>query len=126
MTGTDGEPTLGEVARAIAQLREDFRGEFAGISQRLDKFVLAEVYAADRRAADDRLHEMNRHIEDLRVDRRADLKSAEETRRADLKTLDEARRIDEARAAALRRWVIGSILIPLGIVLLPYLLAHQK
>ena len=122
MAGIDSEPTLGEVARAVALLRDDMRGGFDAIGVRLDKFVLAEVYAADRRGFEERLVETNRHIEDIRQTHRADAKAAEEVRLRDLKEASEARQRDESRQASQRRWLIGSVTVPICIVLIQFLM----
>lgn len=61
------EPTLGEIARLVGDLRQDVREDFAGINARLDQFVLREVYAADRTALDLRLTRMEREAENSRA-----------------------------------------------------------
>ncbi|MFC6885279.1 MULTISPECIES: hypothetical protein [Actinomadura] len=61
------DPTLGELARVLADFRADVRDDFTAINTRLDTFVLRDVYAADRAALEFRLARMEREAEAARA-----------------------------------------------------------
>ncbi|WP_147409088.1 hypothetical protein [Kitasatospora xanthocidica] len=96
------EPTLGELQRALLQLREDQRDGIAGLREnlrtdlqvlagRIEQAVTKDVYVADQRLVDQRLVVIER---DLAAEARA-------------------REAAEAAAVGGRRWLIGAFLAPL-------------
>lgn len=100
-----GEPTAGEVDRALRQFREDIRDDLrdlsaqvrdlgAQLNARLDKMVTLDVYHADKLRADERHIDLRDEVRDLRVKRDGDAK---------------------ARTTE-RRWVMGAIILPLGAI----------
>ncbi|MEU3559653.1 hypothetical protein [Kitasatospora sp. NPDC006786] len=96
------EPTLGELQRALLQLREDQRDGIAGLREnlradlqvlagRIEQAVTKDVYSSDQRLVDQRLVVIER---DLTAEARA-------------------RESAEAAAVAARRWLIGAFVAPL-------------
>ncbi|MEU3566879.1 hypothetical protein AB0E96_00390 [Kitasatospora sp. NPDC036755] len=96
------EPTLGELQRALLQLRADQRDGIAGLREnlrtdlqvlagRIEQAVTKDVYVADQRLVDQRLVVIER---DLAAEARA-------------------REAAEAAAVANRRWLIGAFFAPL-------------
>lgn len=67
---TPNDPTLWELHRALQQLREDLRSDFAAFASQLEKMVTKDVYQADQRAVKQRL--------DL-LERQQDAEAAERT-----------------------------------------------
>ena len=85
------EPTNGELGRLIQALRADVREDLGLINQRLDKVVPLDVYTIEKTALADRVT-----------------------------ALEQAREKDATRITATRRWVIGTVITVVA-VLLPYL-----
>jgi hypothetical protein len=65
------EPGPGELARMFEDFRRDVRDDFAQILQRLDKFVLREVYETQREADQEAIKDLKKRAEsrarDVRV-----------------------------------------------------------
>ncbi len=72
------EPTLGELARLIGDMRQDQRDDFAAVNARLDGYVLREVFlttlasleqrmAAEKVAFEVRMSRMERDAESARA-----------------------------------------------------------
>ncbi|WP_328404010.1 hypothetical protein OHS70_34285 [Streptomyces sp. NBC_00390] len=57
---TPNDPTLWELHRALQQLREDLRSDFAAFASQLEKMVTKDVYQADQRAVQQRLEILER------------------------------------------------------------------
>ena len=102
MTAPGPEPTLWELQRAIAQMRDDqrdgiaqlradLRGDIAALTARLEQVVTKDVYLADQRATSQRMEVLERDL------------AAEISDRED----------DQAKAAAGRRWLVGAFVAPL-------------
>lgn len=63
MTAVGGEPTLGEIARQIETLRGDVR-------LALDERLRTDVYRAEQRGAEDRMHALETRLAVSEEDRR--------------------------------------------------------
>jgi hypothetical protein len=100
------EPTPGEVDRALQQLRTDVREDIrdlasalrdglAGINSRLDKTPSLDVYQVDKLRAEERHGDLRERIKGL-----------------------EDERVATARTRTTeRRWVIGAVILPIGVAL---------
>lgn len=66
---TPNDPTLWELHRALQQLREDLRSDFAAFASQLEKMVTKDVYQADQRAVQQRLELLKRQ-QDAEADER--------------------------------------------------------
>lgn len=84
------EPSLGELGRLIQALRTDVRDDLAQLNTRLDQVVPLNVYAIEKGAIIDRVT-----------------------------ALERARAGDAERVIALRRWLIGAVIVPLIGLLIP-------
>lgn len=80
----DNEITNRELARRLESFALDVRGDLAEITRRLDLYVLREVYAAEQKATETRISNLERRWHD-----------ADEQRRSD------------------RRWLIAGVILPL-------------
>ncbi|GAA2218433.1 hypothetical protein GCM10010400_75680 [Streptomyces aculeolatus] len=85
------EPTNGELGRLIQALRSDVRDDLGQINARLDRVVPMDVYTVEKTTITDRVT-----------------------------ALEQAREKDATRITATRRWVIGTVITVVA-VLLPYL-----
>lgn len=105
------EPTPGEVDRSLQQFRQDIREDFrelsrsvregfAQMSARLDKVPSLDVYNADKLRAEEKNAELRERI----------------------KAIEEGREADAKSHAANRRWIIGAILVPVGVAILEVIL----
>ena len=108
------DPTTGEVGRALEALRQQFRDDIETLrsdqrtfrtdtNARLDRTLPLDVYAADQRAERLRFDQLHDDLSELREARKED-----------------AERIEHAKAdrAANRKWLIASMIIPIGIAIL--------
>ncbi|MFB7424751.1 hypothetical protein ACFC0K_15910 [Streptomyces hydrogenans] len=86
------EPTLWELHRAVAQLREDqrddlaqlrddLRGDIAALANRLTEVVTVDVYRADQRNVVQRIDSLERELEEVKRERTQDREQATTTRR---------------------------------------------
>lgn len=94
------EPTLGELGRRLDDRITDVRDDIAQLGRRVDSKVDAALYEVKHQAV---LKEI------------ADLKAA-------LVRLQTQRDQDASRVAATRRWLIGTVIVPIVGILLAYLL----
>ncbi|MFI2367314.1 hypothetical protein [Streptomyces sp. NPDC018833] len=85
------EPTNGELGRLIESLRTDMREDLGQLNARLDRVVPMDVYTIEKTALSERVS-----------------------------TLETQREKDADRITGTRRWVIGTVITVLA-VLLPYL-----
>jgi len=81
------EITNAEVGRRLDNLDRHVRDEFGDLSRQLDRFVLREVYQAER-----------------------------ESRDARLSALEQAQREEADQRKALARWVISAVIIPIAVL----------
>jgi hypothetical protein len=87
------EPTLGELGRRLDDRIKDVRDDITQLGRRIDDKVDARVYQIQHDALNARI------------------------------TAVEAQRVQDAnRIAATRRWLIGTVIVPIVAVLLAYLL----
>lgn len=87
------EPTLGELGRLIQATRSDTRDDLAALSARLDKLVSVDVYTIEKSVVIERVT-----------------------------ALETARAKDAEKVSALRRWLIGAVIVPLVGVLIPVII----
>ncbi|MFJ4412966.1 hypothetical protein [Streptomyces sp. NPDC088925] len=90
------DPTPWELLRAMQQMRDDLRSDFADFAARLAEMVTTAEYAADRRADDIRMTALEREAEDARQERVE----------------------DQQRAAAARRLAVTALVAPLVVSVL--------
>ena len=83
----DQEVTNAELGRRIDAFSKSVHEDLAELRQQLTQYVLREVYQAEKRASDDRIAGLQKRLDD-----------AEERRRAD------------------RRWLIGTVTLPIAFV----------
>jgi hypothetical protein len=104
----DDPVTLGELGRRID-------AGFASVNARLDTKVSAEVLALQQAAQDERHKALAEQVAMLRKD----IEKHDEA----MEAREEA---DEKRIRDYRRWLVGAIVIPVMVVLLPLLLTRGK
>ncbi|MFE3577954.1 hypothetical protein [Streptomyces vinaceus] len=87
MTGPNQDPTPWELLRAVQQLRDDLRADFAALASRLEQMVTKDVYAADQRAAEQRIGTLEGDLDELREQREREATDARTNRRLALSAL---------------------------------------
>lgn len=78
------EPTNAEIVRRLESFVLDVRNDLAEITRRLDLYVLREVYAAEQKSIESRIHNLESRW-----------READDQRRSD------------------RRWLIAGVILPL-------------
>jgi alkylation response protein AidB-like acyl-CoA dehydrogenase len=94
------EPTLGELGRRLDDRIRDVRDDLERADRRIDTRVDGQVYQVQHQA-------VMKEIADLKADNAA---------------LRAERLRDAEKVAAMRRWLIGAVIVPIVAVLLAYLL----
>ncbi|MFF7613511.1 hypothetical protein [Streptomyces lavendulae] len=87
MTGPNQDPTPWELLRAVQQLRDDLRADFAALASRLEQMVTKDVYAADQRAVEQRIGTLEGDLDELREQREREAADARTNRRLALSAL---------------------------------------
>lgn len=87
MTGPTQDPTPWELLRAVQQLRDDLRADFAALASRLEQMVTKDVYAADQRAVEQRIGTLEGDLDELREQREREAADARTNRRLALSAL---------------------------------------
>lgn len=105
------DPSLGELGRLIQALRGDVRDDMAQINQRLDRLVSLDVYTVEKAAMSKDIADLTKLIEQLAAKQETDIKSVREQRDKDAE-----------RVTQTRRWMVGTVLIPLLGLLLPVII----
>lgn len=103
--------SLGELGRIIQGLRTDVRDDMAQIQQRLDRLVSLDVYTVEKGA-------MSKDIADLTKD----LEQLTAKHENDMKAVRDQRDKDADRVTQTRRWMVGTVLIPLLGLILPVII----
>ncbi|MEU2592371.1 hypothetical protein ABZ649_04695 [Streptomyces albidoflavus] len=81
MTAPSQDPTPWELLRALQQMRDDLRGDFAQFTARLAEMVTRIQYEADRRADDLRVSALEADLQEVREDRDRERQQAAANRR---------------------------------------------
>ena len=105
------EPTLGELGRLIQALRGDVRDDMLSINQRLDRLVSLDVYTVEKAALSKDLAELTKVVGHLA-----------DKHEQDVKALRDQRDKDADRVTQTRRWMVGTVLIPLLGLILPVII----
>lgn len=100
------EPSLGELGRLIQALRGDVRDDMAQLNARLDRLVNIDVYTAEKAAMVKDIADLNKAVEQL---------AAKEAQ--DVAAIQEQRQRDASEMTQTRRWLIGSVISLLGLVI---------
>ncbi|MFE7093288.1 hypothetical protein [Streptomyces erythrochromogenes] len=87
MTSPNQDPTPWELLRAVQQLRDDLRADFAALASRLEQMVTKDVYAADQRAVEQRIGNLEDDLDELREQREREAADARTNRRLALSAL---------------------------------------
>ncbi|WP_327385562.1 hypothetical protein [Streptomyces sp. NBC_01207] len=87
MTGPTQDPTPWELLRAVQQLRDDLRADFAALASRLEHMVTKDVYAADQRAVEQRIGTLEGDLDELREQREREAADTRTNRRLALSAL---------------------------------------
>ncbi|MFJ7422723.1 hypothetical protein ACIQXD_29590 [Streptomyces uncialis] len=95
-TGPNQDPTPWELLRALQQMRDDLRSDFADLVARLAEMVTRESYAADRRTDEIRIQALEAGLAEERRER--------ERERAEVRTN--------------RRLAVSALVAPLALVLI--------
>lgn len=96
------EPTPGELGRRLDDRIRDVLADIDRIDRRLDRKVAADVYEVQQQA-------VMKEIADLKADNAA---------------IRAERLRDAEKVAAMRRWLIGAVIVPIVAVVLAYLLTR--
>ncbi|TQK44397.1 hypothetical protein FBY35_5901 [Streptomyces sp. SLBN-118] len=81
MTAPNQDPTPWELMRAMQQLRDDLRADLAALGTRLEQMVTKDVYAADQRAAAQRMASLEDDLRDVQQQRESEKLEARTNRR---------------------------------------------
>ncbi|WP_405889467.1 hypothetical protein OG427_02795 [Streptomyces sp. NBC_00133] len=81
MTAPNQDPTPWELMRAMQQLRDDLRADLAALGTRLEQMVTKDVYAADQRAAAQRMASLEDDLRDVQQHRESEKLEARTNRR---------------------------------------------
>ncbi|WP_406738580.1 hypothetical protein OG365_24495 [Streptomyces sp. NBC_00853] len=81
MNGPNQDPTPWELLRAVQQLRDDLRADFAALASRMEQMVTKDVYAADQRALSQRIGTLQGDLNELREQREREESDARTNRR---------------------------------------------
>jgi hypothetical protein len=100
------EPTLGELGRLIQALRGDVRDDMAQLNVRLDRLVNIDVYTAEKAAMAKDITDLGKAMEQLAAKEAQDVAAIQEQRQRDANEITQT-----------RRWLIGSVLSLLGLVI---------
>lgn len=102
------DPSLGELGRLIQALRGDVRDDMAQIQMRLDRLVSLDVYNVEKAAMSKDIADLTKFAEQLATKHEADVKAIRDQRDK-----------DADRVTQTRRWMVGTVLIPLLGMVLP-------
>ncbi|MFD7769868.1 hypothetical protein [Streptomyces sp. NPDC059787] len=69
MSAFNQDPTPWELLRAMQQMRDDLRADFAAFAARLAEMVTKNEYAADRRADEIRLNALEADLNEVKNER---------------------------------------------------------
>lgn len=105
------DPSLGELGRLIQALRGDVRDDMAQINQRLDRLVSLDVYTVEKAAMSKDIADLAKALEQLAARHEQDIKAVRDQRETD------ANRVTQTR-----RWMVGTVLIPLLGLILPVII----
>jgi histidinol dehydrogenase len=100
--------SLGELGRIIQALRGDVRDDMAQIQQRLDRLVSLDVYTVEKAALSKDIADLTKTVEQLTAKHDKDIKDVHDQRNK-----------DADRVTQTRRWMVGTVLIPLLGLILP-------
>ena len=100
--------SLGELGRIIQALRGDVRDNMAQINQRLDRLVSIDVYTVEKAAMSKDIADLTRDVEQLAAKHDQDIRLVQDQRNK-----------DADRVTQTRRWMVGTVLIPLLGLILP-------
>lgn len=81
MTPPTQDPTPWELLRAMQQMRDDLRADFAEFASRLAEMVTKDSYAADRRTDELRLRALEADLAEVRRERDQEHSEARTNRR---------------------------------------------
>ena len=100
------EPTLGELGRLIQALRGDVRDDMAQLNTRLDRLVNIDVYTAEKAAMIKDIADLSKLHDQLAAKQQQDVAAIQEQRQRDASEITQT-----------RRWLFGSVLSLLGLVI---------
>lgn len=103
--------SLGELGRIIQGLRSDVRDDMADIQRRLDRLVSLDVYSVEKAAMSKDIADLTKVIEQMAAKHEQDIKSVRDQRDKDAE-----------RVTQTRRWMVGTVLIPLLGLILPVII----
>ncbi|MFE7395184.1 hypothetical protein [Streptomyces sp. NPDC057557] len=81
MTAPGQDPTPWELLRAMQQMRDDLRADFAAFASRLAEMVTKESYAADRRTDEVRIRALETDLAEVKREREKEQTEARTNRR---------------------------------------------
>jgi hypothetical protein len=110
--------SLGELGRIIQGLRNDVRDDMAEIQRRLDRLVSLDVYTVEKAAMSKDITDLAKVVEQLSVKHDQDIQAVRDLREKD----QEQRQKDVDRVTQTRRWMVGTVLIPLLGLILPVII----
>lgn len=107
------EPSNAELAARIADIKADFRAGFDRVEQRFGKAVSTEMYQLQIAELTNKIIVLTTALADERRER-------VEAIRAEAREREEAEVKAQQKRTALYRWVIGGIVVPVGLVVLQF------
>ncbi len=103
------EPGPWELQRRLDQIATDQAAGFDRLDKRLDRLVTTEAFAAEQRRVDDKLKDLADDIATEQQERKAG---------------DESQRSDLNRFSANQKWLVVSVLIPIGLFITNLLMSR--
>ncbi|MFK0288251.1 hypothetical protein ACIQVL_48440 [Streptomyces sp. NPDC090499] len=103
--------SLGELGRIIQGLRSDVRDDMTEIQRRLDRLVSLDVYNVEKAAMSKDIADLTKVVDQLSVKHDQDIKNVRDQRDK-----------DADRVTQTRRWMVGTVLIPLLGLVLPVII----
>lgn len=98
--------SLGELGRIIQALRSDVRDDMGQIQQRLDRLVSVDIYTVEKAALSKDIADVAKVLEQLVAKQEADMRAVRDQRDKDAE-----------RVTATRRWMVGTVVSLLGLIL---------
>ena len=105
--------TIGELARGLTLLREEQRSGLDSLQRKLDSLVSSSIFDSERARVDEKFSIL---AQDLMEERQTRAKQDEMFETKIQKVADDAQKSID-KLVATQRWIVVSILIPVGLFL---------
>ena len=111
--GMTADVTIGELSRGLTLLREEQRSGLDSLQRKLDSLVSSSIFDSERARVDEKFSIL---AQDLMEERQTRAKQDEMFETKIQKVADDAQKSID-KLVATQRWIVVSILIPVGLFL---------